>query len=378
LPSTFPAQVGVDVRRADEDAAGTLLRAARAEHLANADPLSLLRPDLCVDDLLPGQACTLSDLGGMHSDRRLARFGARLLVRASWRDGGTACGALRRWRQRERRPVVRISASTHGELSQASPYQPSGAPPSPDADSQARETVAFLDAHLRGVGTAPTGMRYVTMGPESWHDATDWPPPDTEMEAWWFAPGGLLSRQPPTDGGADPYEVDWSASTGTANRWHTQIGGGPVVYPDLIRDGWRRLTYTSAPLSVPVEILGTPLLDLYVACDRPDAAVFAYLLHIGLDGVGRTLTDGQLRFSHRRGTFRRADMETMRRGVVEKVSIALLPLAVRIPAGGQLAISLAGCDSGSFERVPATGPVHLAIARGGNSPSRALLPTGRL
>ncbi|MHB8341554.1 MAG: CocE/NonD family hydrolase, partial [Mycobacteriales bacterium] len=44
LPPTFPAQVGVDVRRADEDAAGTLLRAARAEHLANADPLSLLRP----------------------------------------------------------------------------------------------------------------------------------------------------------------------------------------------------------------------------------------------------------------------------------------------------------------------------------------------
>lgn len=34
----------------------------------------------------------------------------------------------------------------------------------------------------------------------------------------------------------DSYMVDFTASSGKQTRWHTQLGGGDVVYPDRAQE----------------------------------------------------------------------------------------------------------------------------------------------
>ena len=128
---------------------------------------------------------------------------------------------------------------------------------------------------------------YFTMGEEKWKTTTTWPPAGSTTQRWYLAQNGALSTAPPAvESGVDTYTVDFQATTGTSNRWHTPDGVTPVVYKDRAKLDRRLLTYTSPPLRQDTEITGHPIVTLWVASSATDGAFYVYLEDVDERGNG--------------------------------------------------------------------------------------------
>ncbi|HSJ98812.1 MAG TPA: CocE/NonD family hydrolase, partial [Myxococcota bacterium] len=227
------------------------------------------------------------------------------------------------------------------------------------------------------------------LGERRWKRTDRWPPPGVRAERWHLAPERRLSPgPPPAAAGADDYEVDFRASTGTRNRWRTLLDDGDVAYPGRARSGGRRIAWTGEPLAAGIEITGNPRVRLFLRSSAPDAALYAYLEAVLPSGRAVYLTEGQLRLVHHelgRGdppyasllpwrSFAGADARPLVPGERIEVVLGLLPTSVRLPPGAALRLSIAGHDADTFRRIPERGPVRLTIERGPETPSWLELP----
>jgi uncharacterized protein len=184
--------------------------------------------------------------------------------------------------------------------------------------------------------------------------------------------------------------VDYSATTGTTNRWHTNIGGGDVIYPGRAEEDKKLLTYTSAPMETDVELTGHPLVTLYASSDAEDGAFFAYLEDVDESGVVTYITEGELRGMCRQGspgkppyrmfgpyrTFERKDAKPFIRGEVAELTFDLWATSAMIKKGHKIRIAIAGADKDNFAAYPLrqkTVPT-IRIERNRRFPSKAVLP----
>ncbi len=373
---------------------GSLLTAAAEQHRANSHVGRAARSVQFRDDAWgeggPTNAVELSTAAGNRID--IEASGAAVFTRVGWYDAGTTNGALSRFKTFSNPQQVVIGAWTHGGGRDTDPFQPDDAPPEPAAEEQQKVMLAFFDRYLKDGGEpiAESSITYLTMGSREWHYTTVWPPPGFEERRLFLGPMGTLQHDPPrAPTTADTYVVDYGASTGATNRWHTQMGGTDVVYPDRAEQDERLLTYTSEPLAEDIEITGHPVVTLWLAADRPDAAVHAYLEAVAPDGEVLYLTEGQLRallrrtsdeepLSHPFGpyrTFRRADAEELEPGVVVELTFDLWALSVEVPAGYRLRLAIAGADADNFARYPRNGgETTLEIERNSEHSSFVTIP----
>jgi putative CocE/NonD family hydrolase len=206
------------------------------------------------------------------------------------------------------------------------------------------------------------------------------------MERWYLGPQSSLTRTAPADSESDGYEVDFQTSTGTQNRWYTQMGGGDVVYPDRVEADRRLLTYTSAPLERDLEVTGNAIMTLRLTTSAADAAFFVYLEDVAPDGRVTYVTEGQLRGIHRLVTappyrvlypyhsFRERDAAPMTPGALSEIRFGLLPTSVLFQRGHRIRLALAGADKDTFARVPADGAVTWWVSRTASAPSYVELP----
>ena len=119
------------------------------------------------------------------------------------------------------------------------------------------------------------------------------------MQRWYFhADHHLLAQAPSSEVGTDSYQVDFNATTGTNNRWHTQLTK-PLIYANRAKADRRLLTYTSPPLERDMEITGYPIVTLYLSSTEEDGAFFVYLEDVAPSGVVHYITEGMLRGIHR-------------------------------------------------------------------------------
>ena len=383
---------------------GTLYRAALAEHGANADQAarfkamtfrgaSTRRPD---DPAAPDRAVNLCDVAAE------LEAGARPAFHwASWMDAGTAAGALARFRTLQGAPMrLKIGAWTHGAMHDANPFGPShGAPPVPSRAEQAAELAGFFQAELEGrgldsaAGAPARRIDYLLMAPETpgggeWRTSESWPLPHARQATWRFSAGGaLVPAGADLPEGVDTHTVDPEATSGPFNRWTTQLGLH-IAYPDRAEADAGLLTYTSAPLAQPLEIVGEGLVTLHIESDAEDGLFIAYLEAVAPDGRVIYLTEGGLRGLHRKvsaeppiyarpgpnRSFREADAAPMIPGEVTELTFPLLPTAVRLSAGWRLRLALTGADKHTFaailEGIAPTWRVH----RGGARMSGVVLP----
>ncbi len=100
--------------------------------------------------------------------------------------------------------------------------------------------------------------------------------------------------------------------------------------PDQRAEDGLSLTFTSAPLEQPIEILGFPEVTLSVAVDRPQALLAVRLCDISPDGHSTLITRGLLNLTHREGHEQPAPLETGKR---YPVSVRLNAIAWALPAG---------------------------------------------
>jgi putative CocE/NonD family hydrolase len=384
--------LGASIRRVDEDTDGSLLAAAVAEHAANPDVFEAVLSSEFRDDVM-GDNETWAEIGPLHWRAQIERSGVPMLVLVSWMDAGTADGTLLRLQHFSNPQKVVILASTHGGGFHASPYTVSDEPlpPQPSGPEQFELRRAFFDHHLKGEDTGvdewPT-LRFFNLGEEAFHDSEVWPPEGTAPRTFYLTAGGGLTRGAgDVVAGSDDYVVDPGVTTGTNNRWMAQMGEPILRLDDRGEMDARMLTYTTEALVEDLQVAGHPVITLRLASDREDGALFVYLEDVGPDGRSRYVTEGGLRLVHRKTvpdpyfetdlpyhSFARADAEPMPPGQAVEVSFQLWPITALIRAGHRLRVAIAGADADMFDPIPADGSTTLTIHRGGEDPSRLVLP----
>lgn len=381
----------VGVAAVDSDERGTVLARAIEEHAANLDVAKLSRSLVYSDQPfhVDGQS-TMVEISPFSYESDLEAAGIPAYHWAGWLDGATAKGALSRFMTFDVPMMLVIGPWNHGASHRADPFASERVARKPlDVAAQYEQIRAFLDPLVQG---HPVNFRnvikYFTYGSNAWRETSVWPPPGVVTQDLFLRGGRTLRPAPPREGGVDEYTVDWQATTGTTNRWHTQLGG-PVYYGDRRSEAERLLTYTSAPIETSVEITGSPILEVYIASSRSDGAFHAYLELVDADGVVTYVTEGALRAQHRAvsdekppyrmlgpyRTYNKKEAAGLQPGHPSLLEIELLPTSIIVPAGHRIRISLAGADSGSFRRIPESGSTpRWQVFRSDKMPSRLRLP----
>lgn len=374
------------VRPVDEDKDGALRAQAIAQHRGSTDVFAAVRAITFRDDAFGATGATLDDLSVFVHEEAIAASGVPLFSWASWLDGGTVEAALRTYRRFPNPQIMVIGTWKHEMTHDGSPYRAASAPADPPKERQWEAMAQFFEQTL-AQDAPPTGKAifYQTLGTETWKRSEQFPPSQSSGQTWYLQPQGGLAPQPaPQDSAPDRYTVDFSASTGLTNRWHTQMAR-PLVYPDRARADDRLLCYTSAPLAHDTEITGYPVAYLDIASTHDDGAFFVYLEDVDERGVVRYITEGQLRGVHRAlkstrrpdeapdvplHSYLRADAAPLPVGEFVSLVIALQPTSALIRGGHRVRIAIAGADAGTFARIPAQGQPTLQVAH----TSRVVLP----
>ncbi|MEU5913953.1 CocE/NonD family hydrolase [Micromonospora sp. NPDC047527] len=221
-----------------------------------------------------------------------------------------------------------------------------------------REGLTWLDEHLsaggplHGGGSAPVRL-YVSGADGGWRDLPDWPPPAVDT-AWHLHPGGELAVRPPAPSAPDEFRYDPADPT-------PSLGGpllvaqraGPVdnrrveARPDV-------LTYTSAPLTRPVEVIGPVRAEIHVRSELSYLDVFVRLCDVDRRGRSWNVCDGLVRVEP--GRFPADPSGALR------VPVPLWPTAYRFRAGHRLRVQVSGGAHPRWARNPGTGePLGTAV-----------------
>lgn len=266
----------------------------------------------------------------------------------------------------------------------------------------AAEQHRWFDRWLKGIRNgidSEPPIHYAVIDDSShatWRTAPGWPIPGVATVDYYFGPGrsgGIASVNDgtlaPTRGqpGQDRYLVDLTTTTGTSTRWDHTVAQGPMRYPDLAANEAKGLTYTTPPLANDLEIVGYPVVTLYVASDQPDGDFYVVLSEVDSAGRSRYVTEGMLRASHRDTTTppwdnlglpwhrsNRSDLKPLVRGQVARLTFVLQPTATLFNQGHRLRVSITGADVDNTEKPPVRGRPTITLYRDAEHPSRIAFP----
>lgn len=375
-------------RPVDADHDGSLVREAVREHHGNFRQTEFMAEFTFREEGLPYDPEFSSASFSPYSVSAGVRPDVAVLSVSGWRDGaGYMNGAISRYLTlaRNKRHLL-LGPWDHGARIDVSPWRSSV-----EADFPVLgEVLRFFDTYLLGMDTGlaeEAPIHYFAMHAQEWRAAEHWPPVES-VQRLNFAAGGRLTEQTAA-AGEDAYKVDFSTGTGSGTRYERIAGlDSRTYYGDWQGRTDRMLSYSSEPLSRPMELAGHGLADLWLASSEPDAALFVYLTEILADGSEHYVTEGLLRALHRKESpapetyrttwpfrsFTRADAAPLIPGRVERIRIPLLPVAWRFDAGSRIRLSIAGADADHCGQVPHGRPPLLRVLFGGDRASALELP----
>ena len=343
-------------------------------------------------DIFPTSKLSFADIGPYGMRAKVEPLATPMLVRVGWLDAGTVNVALGRFFSLKTPQRMEIGPWSHGGGYHIDPFLPETTATVPSSRQQDEQMIAFFDGLLKGDGGKIPAheIRYFTMNDGRWRTTTQWPPAGMVPVRWFLGSGNSLTRTAPagTDVATDRYTVDTTATTGAHTRWHTQLGGADVVYPDRAAEDRKLLAYTSEPLTTDVEITGVPVVWLRVASTHDDGAFFAYLEDVAPDGRVTYVTEGMLRARHRAlstaeppyrifgpvHSFTKQDAAPLVPGEVAEIPFELFATSVRLKAGHRIRLAFGGADRAMFAMYPPKAAPTWTVHRGAASPSWILLP----
>ena len=260
----------------------------------------------------------------------------------------------------------------------------------------------WFDHWLKGVDNGidrePPIRYFVVDAPagSEWRNATAWPIPEAKATDYFFGAGksgsvasvndGQLLAAAPTDAKAmDARVIDTTATLGPSNRWAATYGG-PAGYPDLAPNDAKGFTFTTAALTAPVEVIGHPIVHLWVTSSAKDVDAMAYLEDVDSTGRSTYVSEGVLRASHRKlatppfENFGLPWSGSFKEGVARLPADAaelvfdMFPTAKRFKAGHRIRVTVQGADRNTHMEVHPNPPPKVAIFRDAAHPSRVVLP----
>lgn len=232
-----------------------------------------------------------------------------------------------------------------------------------------RETLAWLDEHLRGEAVPPRSRVRIEIAGHGWAGLPDWAPEMADTTLY-LQPAHRLSDQPAPDSAApSSFTFDPADPTPTL--------GGRLLSPE---GGYRDdsalalradvLDFTGDPLPADLYVVGTPVVELAHTSDNPNNDVFVRVSEVDADGGSRNVTDGFRRLTTDSGTLR----------------LELDDVAYRFSAGSRIRVMVAGGSHPRFARNLGTGEAVISgqsmksathyVHHGEGGQSRLILPTG--
>nr|WP_255536314.1 CocE/NonD family hydrolase [Pacificimonas pallii] len=308
-------------------------------------------------------------------------------VWGSWMDGGTAEAALARYRSAPEVPMeIWLTGNDHLNLVGTDPFRPEAKTPSPSIEEQFGAMVSFYQNVLTGM-PVERRIHYYVLGANEYRETPIWPPAGIEDTPFYLGAQNTLIATP-ANTGVDHYDVDFSHTTGQQTRWSAQFGV-PAGYGDRAAEDAKLIVFDTAPMAEDMELAGTPVIDLHMAAQSDDPAIFVYLEDVAPDGRVTYITEGVLRAVNRKPadpasqpydlgpaghSFKRADALPVMPGKPMRVQFSLNPVAAKIKEGHRVRIAIAGGDAGFFRRYSNNGPDRFTIFRGGQKASSITIP----
>ncbi|MEO1223040.1 MAG: CocE/NonD family hydrolase [Pseudomonadota bacterium] len=228
----------------------------------------------------------------------------------------------------------------------------------------------------------------VLTGPDlahEWRQSPTWPPADIETETLYLSAGNVLSDDAPTADGVDSYLLDYTATRGPNSRFYS--GDIQVIYDNMAATNAQALTYVTEPLAEDMDLIGFPVITLYVSSTANDGDFHVFLSQVEPDGTAWYVTEGLLRASQRQlaeapyenyglpyQTHARADVQTLVPGEVTELNFYLVPTSIVLHEGNRLALAIMGADADNtvglvFDELPT-----VSIHHGPDTPSAIALP----
>jgi putative CocE/NonD family hydrolase len=218
--------------------------------------------------------------------------------------------------------------------------------PGPAVDFQA-EAVAWWDRWLKGVDNgvhdlpairawmqdAVPPRSFYSERPGRWVAEERWPSERTgTLELW--PDGESLAAEPPAGGSRTHSSPQTVGLDGGAWCSYGNPGDLPV---DQRRDDALSMSFTSAPLEQPVELLGAAELRLSLEVDQPVAFVAARLCAVAPGGESTLLSRGVMNLCQRDS---RSEPEALVPGKRYDVRVSLKATSCALPAGHRLRVAL--------------------------------------
>jgi putative CocE/NonD family hydrolase len=298
----------------------------------------------------------------MRLGRALDRVAVPVLLQAGWQDPFPA-QMIEQYERLSRRGVevgLTIGPWTHVQVA------------TKGARVIMAEALDWFDEHLAGAGRRHRSdhVRIYVTGAQEWRRVPAWPPTTSERVLYLQPGGGLGDARPSPAAGPTSFTYDPADPT-------PSVGGRTI---DPARGGHRDnralekradvLTFTSPPLSEPLEVMGAPVVELVHQSDNPQADLFVRLCEVGKNGRSVNVSDG----------FRRLEPEQ----ASGTIRLRLDDLAHRFVPGVRIRLQVSGGAHPRYARNLGTdqdparssdlSPSRRTILHGDGGFSRVLLP----
>ncbi len=196
----------------------------------------------------------------------------------------------------------------------------------------------WYDAQLRRKGSLkddPVVWLYL-IGPDRWLGCETWPPPQMQETPWYLHTGALKSTAPSGAQNPDAFEYDPDDPVRTLKD-----GGAMSIGADQRPNEDRLLCYTSPPLKEDLALVGPLKTILHASSSALDTDWVVRLTWVRRGGASVIISGGELRARYRHGGQTEALLEPDK---PERFEIEMMPLAIVIPKGARLRLTVTSSD----------------------------------
>jgi putative CocE/NonD family hydrolase len=215
----------------------------------NCNTYEALKPATYIDDkIVPGY--TVMDVSPSGHTSAVEESGVAIFARTGWMDGRSSDGAIARLQALSNPQQVSLGPWGHGTLLSYDPLLNNQ--PVDESGKLATDIVNFFDECLKQDQRDALGhsINYYTLGEGLWKTTDVWPPDGTKTVKWYPNDQGRLTQDKPKAAvGSDPYQIDFTATTGHADQSLTNLGS-PVwglVPSNLLIDRVRTRSCSAIP-----------------------------------------------------------------------------------------------------------------------------------
>ncbi len=222
------------------------------------------------------------------------------------------------------------------------------------------DLIAFLREH-----TPPEP--FPGLWPGRWQGYNRYDLAQAPQQTWWLKDETLTESAPASIASRSvTHQPAWGLNGPLASGAGASPNG---LWRDLRIDDATALTYTSAPLGEPLDLLGMPVVNLTVSSDMPTTHLVARLSALDPEGTPCLISWGALNLTHRDS---HAEPRALELGRVYAVRLDLKATGYRVAAGHRLRLTVATAHWPLIWPAPDQGA--LTVMTGGVSPARVSLP----